>query len=229
MSLSDAEIARYARQLILPALGPVTQEFLRAARVHVVGAGDVAGPALLYLAAAGVGTLYLDDALDVAPEDAAAWLYGADQVGTPRLLAAMEVLRAATAFSRPRAYATAADPTAALVCAGSVGVARTAAERARVAGLPHVVALADGDGGEVVAVPPGAPCFACAARAGTGAAVRPGVAAAVGALGALELLLILGGAVQGPGGRRVDLVSGQPYSRATTRIPGCACGEGRGV
>lgn len=227
MSLSEAEIARYARQLILPAYGPVTQEHLRAARVHVVGAGEVAGPALLYLAAAGVGTLFVDDALDVAAEDPAAWLYSADQLGTPRLLAALEALRAATSLSRPRAHATAADPTAVLVCASSGGLARTAAERARVAGVPHVVATAGGDGGEVIAVPPGAPCFACAARTGSGAPVRPGVAAAVGALGAVELLLILSGASQGPGGRRIELVSGRPCSSATARVPGCACGQGR--
>ena len=223
MALSDAEIARYARQLILPGFVPVTQEFLRAARVHVVGAGEVAGPALLYLAMAGVGTLHVDDGLDVAPEDAAAWLYGADQVGQPRLFAAIEALRAATAFSKARAYATGADPTAALVCTSSLGVARDAAERARVAGLPHVVAVVDGDGGEVVAVPPGAPCYACASRPGSGAPPRPGAAAAVGALGALELLLILAGVVEGEPGRRIDVVLGQPQARATSRVPGCAC------
>jgi len=223
VALSDAEIARYARQLILPGFVPVTQEFLRAARVHVVGAGEVAGPALLYLAMAGVGTLHVDDGLDVAPEDAAAWLYGADQVGQPRLFAAIEALRAATAFSKARGYATDADPTAALVCTSSLGVARDAAERARVAGLPHVVAVVDGDGGEVVAVPPGAPCYACASRPGSGAPPRPGAAAAVGALGALELLLILAGVVEGEPGRRIDVVLGQPQARATSRVPGCAC------
>jgi hypothetical protein len=140
------------------------------------------------------------------------------------LLAALEALRAATSFSKPRAHATAADPTAALVCASSAGVARTAAERARLAGVPHVVATVGGEGGEVVAVPPGAPCFACAARTVSGGPPRPGVAAAVGALGAMELLLILSGASQGPAGRRIELVSGRPCSSTTARVPGCACG-----
>lgn len=228
MALSDAEVARYARQLILPGMGPVTQEFLRAARVHVVGAGEVAGPALLYLAAAGVGTVYVDDGLDVAPEDTAAWLFGAGQVGEPRLFAAIAALKAASAFCKPRAYATGADPTATLVCASSPGVAREAAERARRAGVPHVVALVDGDGGEVVTVPPGAACYACASRPGSGAPPSPGAAAAVGALGAAELLLILAGTVQGGAGRRIDVVLGQPQARPTSRVPGCACGQGRG-
>jgi molybdopterin-synthase adenylyltransferase len=225
VSLTDAELARYARQLILPGLGAVTQEFLRAARVQVVGAGPTAGPALLYLAQAGIGTIFVDDAGDVAPEDGPAWLYPPGQLGEPRLIAAMEALKAASAFSRARAYATGADPTAVLVCAPWVSIAREAAERARVAGLPHVVARADGDGGEVVSVPPGAPCYSCAARPGTGAGPRPGASAAVATLGALELLLLLGGIAEEPRGRRVDLVLGQTHVRETTRIPGCPCGQ----
>ncbi|GEJ57220.1 HesA/MoeB/ThiF family protein [Anaeromyxobacter diazotrophicus] len=229
MSLSDDELARYARQLILPGFNATAQEFLRAARVHVVGAGELAGPALVYLAQAGVGALFVDDALDVAAEDPAAWLYRADQVGEPRLFTAMAALRELAPWARVRPYATGADPTAVLVCAPSLGLAREAAERARTAGLPHVVALADGDGGEVVSVPVGAPCYSCGSRPGTGALPRAGVAAALGALGAAELLLILTGLAPARTGRRLDLVLGQPQARATARLPGCACGQGRGV
>lgn len=227
MALSEAEVGRYARQLILPGLGAATQEIFQAARVHVVGAGEVAGPALLYLATAGVGTIYVDDGLDVAAEDTGAWLYGADQVGETRLFAAIASLRAASSFSRPRVYATGAEPTATLVCTASPAVAREAAERARVAGMPHVVAVVDGDGGEVVSVPPGAPCYACSSRPGSGAPARPGAAAAIGALGATELLIMIAGAAQGVAGRRVEVVLGQPLARATSRVPGCPCTQGR--
>jgi molybdopterin/thiamine biosynthesis adenylyltransferase len=227
MALSTAEGERYARQLVLPGFVPLTQEFLRVARVHVVGAGEVGGPALLYLAASGVGNLLVDDGMDVAPEDCGSWLYGADQVGQPRVFSAIEALRATSSFAKARPYSTGAEPTAALICAPWSGAAREAAERARLAGIPHVVAVVDGEGGQVVSVPPGAPCYSCASRPGSGAAARPGAGAAVGALAALELLQILAGVAAGPAGRRIDLVLGEPQARATARVPGCACGTGR--
>ncbi|GAA1974023.1 adenylyltransferase/sulfurtransferase MoeZ [Isoptericola halotolerans] len=65
--LSDAELDRYARHLALPGLGVEGQRRLAAARVLVVGAGGLGSPVLLYLAAAGVGTIGVvdDDVVDV--------------------------------------------------------------------------------------------------------------------------------------------------------------------
>ena len=60
--LTPAEIARYSRHVILPDVGLTGQRRLRAARVGVVGAGGLGSPTLLYLAAAGVGTLGVIDA-----------------------------------------------------------------------------------------------------------------------------------------------------------------------
>jgi hypothetical protein len=199
------------------------QERIRTARVHVVGAGAVAGPALLSLAQAGVGTLYVDDGADVAEGDAS-WLFGPEHVGQPRLLAAMEAVRGASAFVEARPYSTmGVHLTAALVCVTDRSTASKAAERARLSGLPHVVALAEGDGGEVVAVPSGAPCYSCASRPGAGVQPRPGAAAAVGLLGAVELLLMLGGLATSSSGRHTGLVFGLPDARPTSRIPGCDC------
>ncbi len=68
MSLTDAQFERYARHLILDEVGEEGQAKLMAARVLVVGAGGLGSPLLLYLAAAGVGTLGVvdDDTVDLS-------------------------------------------------------------------------------------------------------------------------------------------------------------------
>jgi len=68
MPLTDSQFERYARHLILDEVGEEGQAKLMAARVLVVGAGGLGSPVLLYLAAAGVGTLGVvdDDTVDLS-------------------------------------------------------------------------------------------------------------------------------------------------------------------
>jgi len=65
MEFSENQIQRYARHILLPEVGGVGQEKLLNARVLVVGAGGLGSPLILYLAAAGVGTIGVVDHDDV--------------------------------------------------------------------------------------------------------------------------------------------------------------------
>ncbi len=61
MALSDEELERYARHIVLAEIGGGGQQKLKAARVLVIGAGGLGAPAIQYLAAAGIGTIGIVD------------------------------------------------------------------------------------------------------------------------------------------------------------------------
>jgi len=167
MALNDVEVGRYARQLILPAWGEEVQERLRGARVRVAGGGLATGPAIYYLAAGGVGTIWVDDPDPVAPGDGAGWAFGPDDVGRPRGLASAAFAAAANGLVKADVFRPGSRPTAVLVCGANMDVSRAIAEEARLLQLPHVVADVDGQGGAATSVPVGAPCYACATRPGS--------------------------------------------------------------
>jgi molybdopterin/thiamine biosynthesis adenylyltransferase len=66
MTLSSEEVERYARQIVLHGLGGPGQNWLKAARALVVGAGGLGSPALQYLAGAGIGAIGIVDDDEVA-------------------------------------------------------------------------------------------------------------------------------------------------------------------
>jgi sulfur-carrier protein adenylyltransferase/sulfurtransferase len=90
-ALSNAEILRYSRHLILPDVGLGGQRRLKAARVLLVGAGGLGSPLALYLAAAGVGQLGLVDfdVVDVTNLHRQV-LHGTRDVGRPKLESARD-------------------------------------------------------------------------------------------------------------------------------------------
>jgi molybdopterin/thiamine biosynthesis adenylyltransferase/rhodanese-related sulfurtransferase len=91
--LTPAEVARYSRHLLLPAFGVEGQKRLKNARVLVIGAGGLGSPALLYLAAAGVGTLGIVD-FDVVEESnlQRQIIHGQSDVGRPKAQSARDAI-----------------------------------------------------------------------------------------------------------------------------------------
>jgi len=92
--LSVEEIRRYSRHLIIPSVGMAGQRRLKNARVLVVGAGGLGSPALMYLAAAGVGTLGVVD-FDVVDESnlQRQVIHGTSDVGRPKAESARDSIR----------------------------------------------------------------------------------------------------------------------------------------
>ena len=93
-SLSVDEVRRYSRHLIIPDVGVTGQKRLKNARVLCVGAGGLGSPALLYLAAAGVGTLGVVD-FDVVDESnlQRQIIHGQSDIGRPKAESARDSIR----------------------------------------------------------------------------------------------------------------------------------------
>ena len=93
MQLNADEIERYARHIVLSGVGGPGQARLKAARVLVIGAGGLGSPLLLYLAAAGVGTLGIADDDHVSLSNLQRQvLHGTPDIGRPKGDSAREAL-----------------------------------------------------------------------------------------------------------------------------------------
>lgn len=93
MSLTPEEIQRYKRHLVLHDIGGQGQAKLKAARVLVIGAGGLGSPALLYLAAAGVGTIGVIDDDTVSLDNLQRQVvHSTAAVGAPKVDSAKETL-----------------------------------------------------------------------------------------------------------------------------------------
>lgn len=95
MDFSEEQIERYARHILLPDVGGTGQTKLLQSRVLVVGAGGLGSPVLLYLAAAGVGTLGIvdDDAVDLSNLQRQV-MHTTDRVGVHKVESAELALKA---------------------------------------------------------------------------------------------------------------------------------------
>ncbi|MCS6935354.1 MAG: molybdopterin-synthase adenylyltransferase MoeB [Chitinophagales bacterium] len=107
VSFSKEELARYNRHIIIPDFGLEAQQKLKAAKVLVIGSGGLGSPLLLYLAAAGVGTIGIVD-FDVVDESnlQRQVLFGVDDVGKPKTEAARKRLQSINPFIQINTYNT---------------------------------------------------------------------------------------------------------------------------
>jgi molybdopterin/thiamine biosynthesis adenylyltransferase len=98
MSLSDAELERYARQIVLPQVGGPGQRKLKASSVALIGAGAIGSAALPALAGAGIGRLTIidDDVVELLNLHRQL-IFGEDQAGQPKAEAAAVFARSLNA------------------------------------------------------------------------------------------------------------------------------------
>ena len=110
MALSEQQFERYARHLILDEVGEEGQAKLIAARVLVVGAGGLGSPVLLYLAAAGIGTLGVidDDMVDLSNLQRQI-VHPTARIGAAKVESARATLAAINPEVRVEAYARRLD------------------------------------------------------------------------------------------------------------------------
>jgi adenylyltransferase/sulfurtransferase len=94
-ALTNDEISRYSRHLILPEIGVEGQRRIRAAKVLIVGTGGLGAPLALYLAAAGVGTLGIVDFDSVELSNLQRQIIHATRdIGRPKVASARDSIRA---------------------------------------------------------------------------------------------------------------------------------------
>src|SRR5499433_4176287 len=106
-SLTNEEILRYSRHLIMPEVGMEGQLKLKAAKVLCIGAGGLGSPLALYLGAAGIGTLGIVD-FDVVDYTnlQRQIIHSTRDVGRPKLDSAAEKLKAMNPFLNIRKFET---------------------------------------------------------------------------------------------------------------------------
>lgn len=216
MPLTDTQIERYSRQIILPEVGGIGQEKLLAARVLVVGAGGLGATAAVYLAAAGVGTLGIvdDDRVELANLQRQV-LYSMATVGRGKAESARSALALLNPDCAVRAHAQRLDATSAADLIAPYEIVVDAADNFATKFLLNDTCVAqekplvsgsvlrfDGQLSTFLGFQPGAPCYRCLFPAPPPPGLYPTdeecgifgvVAGLIGALQATEVLkLILG-------------------------------------
>ncbi len=249
---SPAELDRYARHIVLRELGGPGQRRLKAARVLVLGAGGLGSPVLMYLAAAGVGSLGVvdDDTVSLSNLQRQI-LHADDRLGMPKVFSAQIGLKAINPHVTVLPYNRRLDAATAealfsehdLILDGTDNfVTRALANRVAVAlGKPLVSGSIAQWEGQVSVYDParGGPCLACIFPDAPAPGLAPDCAAAgvigalpgvIGSMMALEAIKILTGAGEPLRGRMLiyDALHGENRMVLLKARAGCPVCGGRG-
>ena len=215
-TFSEPELERYARHIVLREIGGPGQKRLREARVLVLGAGGLGSPALMYLAAAGVGTIgVIDDDVVEAANLQRQVIHRSAGVGMPKVFSAAEAMAALNPHVAVRPYNRRFGPEIAadlladydLILDGTDSFeTRYLANRVAVAaGKPLISGALSQWEGQVSVFDParGGPCYQCVFPEAPAEGLAPPCAAAgvlgplpgvVGAMMAVEAVKLIAGA-----------------------------------
>ena len=248
LDLSDEELLRYSRQILLAQIDVAGQLKLKRSRVLIVGLGGLGSPVALYMAAAGVGELHLADFDTVDLSNLQRQIiHDSEQIGAAKVDSAMARLRAINPQVRlvPQRTALDADSLAAAVAAVELVLdccdnfaTREAVNAACVAaGKPLVSGAAIRLEGQLAVFDPrdaASPCYHCLYGHGSEAELTCSEAGVVGplvglvgSLQALEALKLLAGFGEPLVGRLllIDALGTRFRELRVRRDPGCSvCG-----
>ena len=247
MSLTDQQLDRYARHIVLKEVGGAGQQKLLASTVALIGAGGIGSPAIQYLAAAGIGRLMVidDDVVDLSNLQRQT-LFGTADIGRPKAEIAAERVAAMNPDVKVepvtvRIDADTADPLLAgadLILDGCDNFATRlavsdASLRLRIPLVSAAVGQFDGQLGVWRGWEAALPCYRCLVGDDPG---RPDINCAdqgvlgaltgvMGSLGAMEAIRALTGFGDDPAGKLL-LVDALAFRFRTIRVPkdpACRC------
>ncbi len=249
MDWTDENSYRYSRNVLLAEIGEPGQEKLFRSSALVVGAGGLGSPALLYLAAAGIGRIGVIDADRVELSNLNRQVIHTEiDVGKMKVDSASERLRAFRSDLAVERHPCALTPENALEIVGRYDVVVDGSDNfptkyllsdaAVACGVPLVHAGALRFGGQILTIVPGrGPCLRCLVpdippRKDSPTCAEAGIAgAAAGVIGswqAVEAIKLLTGAGEPLAGRLVmiDTLRGSVTTVSVARDPSCpACGQ----
>ncbi|MET4128714.1 molybdopterin-synthase adenylyltransferase MoeB [Roseovarius sp. MBR-6] len=247
---TETELDRYARHIVLREIGGPGQKALKQARVLVIGAGGLGSPVLLYLAAAGVGTIGVidDDAVDNSNLQRQV-IHRDEDIGCPKVESALRAMLAQNPNVIVRPYARRLSPEIAtdlfaeydLIVDGTDNFATRylANSTAASQGKPLISGALSQWEGQVSVFDParGAPCYQCIFPEAPAPGLAPSCAEAgvlgplpgvVGAMMAAEAIKLITGAGTPLRGEMLiyDALYGESRKISLSRRPDCPiCGD----